>query len=248
MRQKRAKSYKRLVHQYVQDPIHQLANVLCTTKIKPMITQCCMVALYNRQKNCAPDEKAHIDQTIALAKQWERRKCNHREPLEPSVCIEQVVGPTNQHRYMLAADNPTLRRSLRRVVPGLPLLHYKQSVLILEPMSDLTDRHIGHMEANKSAIPASERKLLEKVSQEQGSSAEAAPDQAMPVKRKKPKAPNPLSVKKPKTHKTAPQISESSSLDAAKAKESGITEAHTVQQVTRRRKKRGRGGSHAESN
>ncbi|WFC97799.1 hypothetical protein MYAM1_000519 [Malassezia yamatoensis] len=232
----------------VQDPVHQLANVLCTTKIKPMITQCCMVALYNRQKNCAPDEKAHFDQTIALAKQWERRKCNHREPLEPSVCIEQVVGPANQHRYMLAADDPVLRRSLRRVVPGLPLLHYSQSVLILEPMSDLTDRHIGHMEANKSAIPASERKLLEKVSQQQDNPAETAPEQAMPVKRKKPKAPNPLSVKKPKTLKSTPNISERSSLDAAKAKKPQVTEAHTLQQVTRRRKKRGRGDSHAGGN
>ena len=74
MRQKRSKVYRRLVHQYVVhygfrepfqvllddsfaealgrykvgDPLRQLGNVL-QAKVKPMITQCCMVALYNAE-------------------------------------------------------------------------------------------------------------------------------------------------------------------------------------------------------
>lgn len=215
-----------LVQYKVHDPLHQLGNVLCTSKVKPMITQCCMVALYNAEKEGESDEKARASQTVALAKQWERRKCNHREPLAPGACLEQVIGPTNQHRYMLAADDPMVRRMLRRGIPGLPIVHYSQSVLVLEPMSDVTERHIAHIEANKSAISSAERQLLEQDKDEE------APEAAQPPKRKRPKAPNPLSVKKPKAAKAPPPPR--------------APEPHTettAQQSSRRRKKRGRGGT-----
>ncbi|WFC94320.1 hypothetical protein MBRA1_000950 [Malassezia brasiliensis] len=250
MRQKRAKSYKRLVHQYVlhfqfREPFqvlidnsfaeslvqYKLGNVLCVDKVKPMITQCCMVALYNAEKEAESEDKMRISQAIALAKQWERRKCNHREPLAPLACLEQVIGPTNKHRYMLAANEPPLRRALRRVVPGLPIVHYSQSVLVLEPMSDVTERYIATMEVNKSAISSTERKLLA-----QDTEAEASQPALQPVKRKRPKAPNPLSVKKPKNEKKAPKRAEPP------------TSTHTTaQQTSRRRKKRGRGSGAVEA-
>lgn len=220
-----------LIQYKVHDPLHQLGNVLCAAKVKPMITQCCMVALYNAEKEAAPEDKARASQAIALAKQWERRKCNHREPLASLACLEQVIGPTNKHRYMLAANEPPLRRALRRVVPGLPIVHYSQSVLVLEPMSDVTEHYIAHMETNKSAISSTERKLLA-----QDTEAEEPEPAPQPVKRKRPKAPNPLSVKKPKTQKKAPESTQPPPSDHT-----------TAQQTSRRRKKRGRGSGAAEA-
>ncbi|WFD23110.1 hypothetical protein MEQU1_001796 [Malassezia equina] len=203
MRQKRAKSYRRLVHHIlmavdntfaeslvryqVQEPTKQLSLVL-HGKVKPMMTQCCIAALYHAEKEAKGEDARRISATIALAKTWERRKCNHRETQPPSDCLASVIGPENRHRYMLAADDAEVRRTRRREVPGLPLLHYAQSVLILEPMSDVTERHIAHLEANKSAISAREQRLLAKSEE-----APAAPDMAAPVKRKRAKEPNPLS-------------------------------------------------------
>ena len=175
----------------VQEPTKQLSQVL-QGKVKPMITQCCMAALYHAEKESEGDDVPRVRAAIALAKTWERRKCNHREAQPPSDCLASVIGPENQHRYMLAADDAAVRRARRREVPGLPILHYAQSVLILEPMSDVTERHIAHLEASKSAISANEQRLLS-----HSDTAPQAPAPA-PVKRKRAKEPNPLSVKKKK--------------------------------------------------
>ena len=210
MRQKRAKTYRRLVHQYVlyyrfrepfqvliddtfaeslvrlnvQEPLKQLGNVL-QAKVKPMITQCCMAALYEAENHSEGDEKQMYKRVVALAKEWERRKCNHKEAQPPIECLSSVIGPANQHRYVLAADSASVRRTHRRQVPGLPILHYSQSVLILEPMSDVTERHIAHLEQSKSALDPEEQRLLP-----------AMPSPTPAPKRKRAKGPNPLSVKK----------------------------------------------------
>jgi len=184
-----------------------------------MITQCCMAALYHAEKEAEGVDARRVQAAIAQAKTWERRKCNHREAQPPHDCLASVIGPENQHRYMLAADDVEVRRARRREVPGLPILHYAQSVLILEPMSDVTERHIAHLEANKSAISANEQRLLA-----QSDTAPAAPAPA-PVKRKRAKGPNPLSVKKKKV--------------AAPAAPPATDAAASGQR--RRHKKRGRG-------
>lgn len=253
MRQKRAKSYRRLVHQYVlhyrfrepfqvlidntfaqalvryqvQDPLKQLVNVL-QAKVKPMITQCCMVALYEAEKASEGNDLRQAKDAIALAKTWERRKCNHKEAIAPGECLASVIGPTNQHRYILAADDAYIRRARRRTVPGLPLLHYSQSVLVLEPMSDVTERHIAEMEAHKSTVSVTEQKIL-------AHAAEPTPAPApLPPKRKRAKEPNPLSVKKKKKGEAAPPTTSATS--PHKAPEGSDTKR-------RRHKKRGRGSS-----
>ncbi|PKI85130.1 hypothetical protein MVES1_001095 [Malassezia vespertilionis] len=255
MRQKRAKTYRRLLHQYVlyfkfrepfqvlvdntfaesliqfrvQEPLKQLRNALHADKVKPMITQCCMVALYNAEKAAKKEgEQAHAQakQVVALAKEWERRKCNHKEALSPAECLYQVIGSENKHRYILAANDVLIRRMERRTVPGLPIVHYAQSVLVLEPMSDVTLRHIDYLDATKSAVSETERKLLDK-SKPQIESTSAP-------KRKRTKGPNPLSVKKPKKAAHTPPMQVAS------------TAPPTAQQTKRRRKKRG-SGKEAES-
>lgn len=50
----------------------------------PVITQCCMVELYKLGKERQP--------AVDIAKEFERRKCNHREAIDGPSCIESVVG------------------------------------------------------------------------------------------------------------------------------------------------------------
>lgn len=243
MRQRRAKIYRKMLHQYqlqfgfrepyqlliddtfslalsrykISDPLHQFSNVLQTKKIKPLISQCCMAALYALGKE--------HQSTVDMAKQWERRMCNHREAIAPLECIKQCVGAENKHRYIVASEQAELRRDLRLAVPGVPMMHFTQAVMVLEPMSALTKSRIEDKEETKLSLPASEAALLsnqpkvdvhiiggsESTSQQaddsandQGeagvSAATTEPESASARKRKR-KAPNPLSMRKPKTPK-----------------------------------------------
>ncbi|KAN0063501.1 hypothetical protein ACQY0O_003948 [Thecaphora frezii] len=225
MRQKRTKIYRKLMHQFqlhfgfrepyqmliddtfsqslirlkTQNPSQQFANVLCGN-VKPMITQCCMVALYKLGKEHQP--------TVDLAKQWERRKCNHREAIEPHECIKSVIGEANKHRYVLASDSQPLRAKLRNTVPGLPMVHFTQAVMVLEPMSNLSRSKVEEIEDTKlsghapksdtSSAPPTNIIGADAAPSRAGESGEGEPPQK---KRKGPKAPNPLSIRKPKREK-----------------------------------------------
>lgn len=58
----------------------------------PVITQCCVEALYKLGRE--------HQRVIDLAKRFERRKCNHREAIEPNECLKDVVGEcTEQASY-----------------------------------------------------------------------------------------------------------------------------------------------------
>ena len=48
-------------------------------------------------------------------------------------------GESNKHRYVVATQSHPLRISLR-AVPGVPIVHVKRAVMILEPASDATLR------------------------------------------------------------------------------------------------------------
>jgi U3 small nucleolar RNA-associated protein 23 len=50
----------------------------------PVITQCCIVELYKMGKERQP--------AVDIAKEFERRKCNHREAIDGLQCLESVVG------------------------------------------------------------------------------------------------------------------------------------------------------------
>ena len=227
----------------VQDPMRQLSGAL-QAKVKPLITQCCMVALYAGEKSEDADARALAKQAVHLAKTWERRKCNHKDALAPGACLEEVIGawcvmkltagPENKHRYVLAADDAHIRRARRRAVPGLPIVHYSASVLVLEPMSDATARHIAFMDANKSAVSAVEQRLL-------AQSEPVAPPAPVRVKRKRAKEPNPLSRRKTKVDRTPPAAAAS----AQEAQSGAAATAPSDTATRRRRKKRGRGAASA---
>ncbi|KAF5096139.1 hypothetical protein D0Z00_002884 [Geotrichum galactomycetum] len=236
MRQKRAKAYRKQMAYYkynfkfrepyqvlVDDEIVlessriklNLAGALERTiqaPVKPMITQCCMEALY-RSKN---------EDAISLAKRFERRRCGHRDATQedkgakkPHDCLWDVVvvEGQNKHRYVVATQKDKLRQRLRRV-PAVPLLYVNRSVMIMEPMSSVTERARELIERGKlvgglNEVATANNKKRKKSEDDSGSESEsdnddekegseAEADKPKVKKRKGPKQPNPLSIKKKK--------------------------------------------------
>lgn len=168
MKAKRAKQYRKLMHQYglhfgFREPYQvlldagtiqaaarfkmKLGSMLENTlhgQIKPMITQCCIRHLYDIQTT-TPQEKAQKDDWIEAAKSAERRRCGHHEleePLSALECMESVVDPKgsgrNKHRYVVASQDENVRRRMRAIA-GVPLVYINRSVMILEPMAGATE-------------------------------------------------------------------------------------------------------------
>ena len=49
-----------------------------------VITQCCVHELYLQGRTQQP--------AVDLAKSFERRKCNHREPIPGDECLQNIIG------------------------------------------------------------------------------------------------------------------------------------------------------------
>ncbi|KAK9474275.1 Fcf1-domain-containing protein [Dipodascopsis tothii] len=101
--------------------------------IKPMITQCCIKSLYDRGKDA--------EGAIALAKTFERRRCNHQEnPLSQEECLASVVNikGKNKHRYVVGTQNYKLRGQFRALA-ATPMMYINRSVMIMEPISPATE-------------------------------------------------------------------------------------------------------------
>lgn len=215
MRQKRAKAYKKQMSVYVhafkfREPYQIIVdNELITTcqsasfdiskgftrtiqaENKPMITQCCIQALYDTKNQLAID----------IAKSFERRKCNHREAIDPSQCIESIVNINgqNKHRYIVASQDLQLRKKLRKI-PGVPLIYMNRSVMVMEPISDVSNQYNMNYESKKLTGGLNDIEAGKLDKQNEGEDKDE-----LEVKRKKrkgPKEPNPLSVKKKKTGNT----------------------------------------------
>ncbi|KIP12024.1 hypothetical protein PHLGIDRAFT_98791 [Phlebiopsis gigantea 11061_1 CR5-6] len=214
MRQKRAKAYRKLMAAYSLtfgfrqpyqvladslickeavehklDLVKQLGIVLQGT-VKPMITQCCIHELYLQGKGVQP--------VVDLAKTFERRKCNHKEAIPGDECVSSVVGDSNKHRYVIATQSQPLRSKLR-AISAVPVVHITRSVMILEPMSEISQQ----------VKARAEQQILLPSSTETAKLAATAPAAEGPPKKKRkgPKGPNPLSMKKkkPKQAESAPR-------------------------------------------
>ncbi|CAK5264774.1 unnamed protein product [Mycena citricolor] len=135
----------------------------------------------------------------------------------------------NKHRYVVATQSQTLRSQLRSI-PGVPILHINRSVMILEPPSDATLR----------SKALTEEKALHATGSEKPQS-DAGP---VPKKRKGPKGPNPLSVKKkkpdPKPAATTKPRSSETAIVGEKRKREDVKEAQESQAEPEMKKKRKR--------
>lgn len=235
------------------DLITLMEKTLSTKNLKPMITQCCIRALYN--KNQGPNRDPAVVNAIERAKGFERRRCGHLmdEDAKPeSECVMSVVDPKgngqNKWRYIVATLDEELRRRLRSVVPT-PLMYVRRSVVILEPMAEATERTINRQEAEKlkEGIIRGPQQKRKRDDDESGSDssddedAEGRTGEARAEKTKKkkksygPKQPNPLAVKKAKKEKA----------DEAPRKESKPT-TDTPAETKPKRKRRKKAGGAAE--
>jgi len=113
--------------------------------------------------------------------------CNHREAIPGDECLLSVVGDKNKHRYVVATQSHPLRVKLR-AIPGTPIMHINRSVMILEPPSDATLKVKAMNEHQKLHATTAELVLVD---------YPISNDQQL-KKRKGPKGPNPLSIKKKK--------------------------------------------------
>ncbi|KAF8640330.1 hypothetical protein AX17_000002 [Amanita inopinata Kibby_2008] len=244
MRNKRAKSYRKLMKLYAMsfgfrqpyqvlvdstmcsaaielkfDLARQLASVL-QGEVKPMITQCCIHELYLQGKSMQP--------AVDLAKTFERRKCNHREAIPGDECVLSVIGESNKHRYVVATQSHFLRVKLRPI-PAVPLLHITRAVLILEPPSDATVKAKQDVEEEALHAPVSDKSLIES----------SVPEKPAKKKRTGPKGPNPLSMKKKKQAPPAPQNKfDSSNLDEKTGLKRKRDEESSQRNPSRRKRKR----------
>ena len=152
------------------DAMNLFQKTLNTKDIKPMITQCCIRALYAKNKP-GPDRDPNVPAAIERAKTFERRRCGHmmdQDPLTERECMLSVVDPKgkgeNKFRYVVATNDEWLvshwngkpfheqkracanlpcsfqQRHRLRSVVPTPLMYCRRSVMILEPMSDASQQ------------------------------------------------------------------------------------------------------------
>ncbi|KAF9736289.1 hypothetical protein PMIN06_008276 [Paraphaeosphaeria minitans] len=258
MKLKRAKAYRKLMHQYevtfgfrspyqvlVDDQILedcwrgkiQLLERLqgCLQgAIKPMVTQCCMRALYN----ATPKNDALI--------KWaqdnlERRRCNHHEleePLSALACLSAVIDPkdskTNKHRYVVASQDRKVRAHLR-TIPGVPLIYLERAVMIMEPMNTASEELRDREEKNKFRLGLKGQRNPDqppkrKRDDEEQGAEEQNTEEAQPQKRKKqkgPRQPNPLSMKKAKKEAPPGSATKPKSTEPKPPRAAAVTEDST---------------------
>lgn len=114
------------------------------------------------------------------------------------------TGEKNKHRYVLATQSQPLRSKMRSI-PAVPIVHINRSVMILEPPSDATIRAknmvgfstLPSHKGTDNSDQTEQQALMPSVTElAQIASTSKIEDVPPKKKRKGPKGPNPLSVKK----------------------------------------------------
>ncbi|KAG2177051.1 hypothetical protein INT43_007707 [Umbelopsis isabellina] len=170
---------------------------------KTVITSCAVAELRSKGDDYTG--------AVIAAKRFERRRCKHVEPVSSAQCIREIIAKDNPHNYCVASQDIELRKELRKI-PGVPLIHINRSVVVLEPPSSATKQKIEEGEKAKTLPNEKELQFMHKKKKElkkqaiegkdsKGDGAKA--DNSKKRKRKGPKQPNPLSMKKKKKPKVA---------------------------------------------
>ncbi|KAJ1891186.1 hypothetical protein LPJ71_007747 [Coemansia sp. S17] len=210
MRAKRAKSYRRAMQFYQQafgfrepyqilvSPDFILAGVSKQLPVKARLEEAVQGQAKFLVTHCGISEllKTSSDfraQAITASKEFEKRRCPHQEPIAGLDCIREIMGDENKNNYCIAVQDDELRAKLR-TVPGVPILHVKQSVVVLERKSQVAKDASKKMEQDKLGLTDLERSMLRAVKKQ----ANEGKNEKRKKKKKTagPKGPNPLSIKK----------------------------------------------------
>ncbi|KAI9303028.1 Fcf1-domain-containing protein, partial [Cunninghamella echinulata] len=158
----------------------ELQTVL-SSPTRPMTTECTINEL----------RKTGDHGAVHTAKQFEIRKCKHRNPVSSEKCTLELVGAKNEKRFCIATQNENVIRQLHDI-PGVPILKLKNGLVILESLTNKTKQVIQKNELTKTLPTQKEAEHLKIAKMIQ-------PPPSEPVhKRRKAKGPNPLSMKKKK--------------------------------------------------
>ncbi|KAJ1940010.1 hypothetical protein GGF37_004162 [Kickxella alabastrina] len=215
MRVKRTKAYKKAMQFYRQvfnfrapyqvllspdfilacvqkniEPVKSLEEAL-QGPIKPFLTFC---AISDVRK-----ESEFRDKAVAISKTFEKRRCPHKDPIEATQCMAEIMGKENKNNLCVAVQDDNLRLALRRV-PGVPILYLQRNVVVMERIKEVGKEVGREISREKMGVSEAEKKMLRIVKRKEI-------EEKVAGKRRKvkgPKAPNPLSVKKQaKSVKTA---------------------------------------------
>jgi len=129
-----------------------------------------------------------------------------------------MSGETNKHRYVIATQSHPLRVTLR-AIPGVPIVHVNRSVMVLGPASDVTlqfKQRVRYLTGSISTFSADFYSPMPPLSGRAGSTravhvrkghAQCSYTSGRTCRKRKkgPKGPNPLSVKKKAPPKHAVQ-------------------------------------------
>ncbi|KAJ2158237.1 hypothetical protein GGF46_003914 [Coemansia sp. RSA 552] len=141
-------------------------------------------------------DSEHRARAIEVTRGFEKRRCPHKEPISGPACISEIIGDDNKHHYCVAVHDGDLRTKLRRV-PGVPIIGIKHGLVVLEHLSSEKKKAgMDQLLHQKIGVSMQERQLLKDL---KAGDAKAKVNGPKKHKKKKgPKGPNPLSVKKSK--------------------------------------------------
>lgn len=128
---------------------------------------------------------------FVLLSSYETVECRHTKPIIASECFRQLVKDGNTNHYFVATQDPDLTRTINKI-PGVPLLYISGKTIILEKPSLASIRTADKLASKRSLLTSYEQETLQKLK----GSAERPSVPSAKRKRRGPKEPNPLSVKK----------------------------------------------------
>ncbi|XP_033118695.1 rRNA-processing protein UTP23 homolog [Anneissia japonica] len=130
---------------------------------------------------------------MSILTRFKVRKCpHHGKPVGASECLLSMLSESNSHHYFIATQDPDLSRHLRKI-PAAPLLYINFNAIVLEKPSMVSQKTAESKITSKLAPSAEEKDTLKKLKQRF-----LPQNERKRFKKKRPKGPNPLSVKKKK--------------------------------------------------
>jgi U3 small nucleolar RNA-associated protein 23 len=156
-----------------------------------MVTHC----VYEELRSLGPE----LADAVSFARRLTNVPCAHGPIAIPAAeCIAAAVANGNPKGLLLASTDAALLRSVR-AEHGLPLVRLaNETRVVLLPPSAEAQRAVAEREATKANVRLADdsRLVAKEYASERASRVERSAKQV--AKRKRAKAPNPLSIKKPK--------------------------------------------------
>ncbi|XP_071807393.1 rRNA-processing protein UTP23 homolog [Asterias amurensis] len=133
----------------------------------------------------------------AILKRYKILKCPHREkPVPGADCFTELIGEENKQHYYIATQDPELTEHVH-TIPGIPLLYMNMNAIVLEKPSKASNHFAEKLTKKKTKPSAVEKETLKQL---KGTEEKSKVERQK--KRRRPKEPNPLSVKRKKKNKS----------------------------------------------